>query len=161
MSTVPTGLTLDPILLFLQRLTSPVLLLPALAALQHPSAPAWSRALHYLTCLGIFYRVNAWLSKGTQNNWTKDDSWDWDKEVIVVTGGSTGIGKQVVLWLSRELGECRRRKEEGKGKGKGKGKETDGEKGPVGGMIVVLDVLPLDYDARMPTTPPPKSEKMK
>ena len=78
-----------------------------------------------------------------------------------MTGGSTGIGKQVVLWLSRELGECRRRKEEGKGKGKGKGKETDGEKGPVGGMIVVLDVLPLDYDARMPTTPPPKSEKIK
>ncbi|KAF8424925.1 hypothetical protein EV426DRAFT_597828 [Tirmania nivea] len=135
------GFTLDPILLFLRRFTHPVLLLPLLAAI-HPRtspyltsllpqslplptlSPAWIKRLRYLTYLGLFHRLNAFFSKGALNNWAKDETWNWDKEVIVITGGSAGIGKEVVLWLSRVLLE--------------RGKK---------GKIVVLDIMELGYEA--------------
>lgn len=33
------------------------------------------------------------------NNWT-NDVYDWSKELVVVTGGSDGIGKAIVLLLA-------------------------------------------------------------
>ncbi|KAF8419975.1 hypothetical protein BGX38DRAFT_1167134 [Terfezia claveryi] len=135
------GITLDPILLFLRRFTHPVLLLPLLAVI-HPRtspyltpllpqslplptlSPAWIKRLRFLAYLGLFHRLNAFLSKGSLNNWAKDETWNWDKEVIVVTGGSAGIGKEVVLWLSRVLLE--------------RGKK---------GKIIVFDIMELGYEA--------------
>lgn len=189
--------TFDTVVLFLRKLTHPALVVPTLAALHlhqylapalltalslttTTSATSTSTTLHnrllprplrlvrYLAWLAAFSRVSTWLSKRAQNNWgAADATWDWDREVVVVTGGSAGIGKEVVLWLSRELlllreeRERRRvkREDEDEEKGKGKGKEKEGgdkeeDKEGRGGVIVVLDVLPLEYDARMPPLPP-------
>ncbi|KAJ3957406.1 hypothetical protein N0V92_006021 [Colletotrichum tropicale] len=30
------------------------------------------------------------------NNWVTDNKWDWDREIIVVTGGSSGIGASII-----------------------------------------------------------------
>ncbi|MCJ1393653.1 hypothetical protein MMC18_006529 [Xylographa bjoerkii] len=45
--------------------------------------------------LGLARWVNGFLSRGALNNWTSD-SWDWEKELVVITGGSDGIGKVLV-----------------------------------------------------------------
>ncbi|KAK2017529.1 short chain dehydrogenase [Colletotrichum eremochloae] len=37
-----------------------------------------------------------YLNKWSANNWTTDDTWDFDKEIIVVTGGSSGIGHSII-----------------------------------------------------------------
>ncbi|MCJ1243612.1 hypothetical protein MMC30_000809 [Trapelia coarctata] len=49
------------------------------------------------TCLywGIARWVNGYLNRGVLNNWERD-SWDWEKELVVITGGSDGIGKLLV-----------------------------------------------------------------
>jgi hypothetical protein len=49
--------------------------------------------------LGVLKRAGSWLDDRVANNWVKD-TYEWDKEVVVVTGGSDGIGKEVVLLLA-------------------------------------------------------------
>jgi all-trans-retinol dehydrogenase (NAD+) len=43
--------------------------------------------------------VSKFLDKGVLNNW-KNDAYDWDKEIVLVTGGSDGIGAIVVKMLT-------------------------------------------------------------
>ncbi|KAI5797928.1 hypothetical protein DFH27DRAFT_624949 [Peziza echinospora] len=134
------GLTLDPLLALIRALIiNPSILLPLLLLLKGTSAgqsltlnhEIWVKRLRYLLYLGVFERVNAYLSRGAINNWTEDDGWDWEREVVVVTGGSSGIGRAVVEGVSRRLLE---------GKGGEEGKEGKGK----GGRVVVLDVLPME-----------------
>ncbi|KAF9769706.1 hypothetical protein IL306_012841 [Fusarium sp. DS 682] len=40
--------------------------------------------------------LNAWYTKRKVNNHVNDPSWDWSREIVVVTGGSSGIGAVVV-----------------------------------------------------------------
>lgn len=49
--------------------------------------------------LGLADRVSGWLDGGVTNNWTRDE-YVWSREVVVVTGGSDGIGKIVVGLLA-------------------------------------------------------------
>ncbi|PCG98294.1 Short-chain dehydrogenase/reductase SDR [Penicillium occitanis (nom. inval.)] len=49
--------------------------------------------------LGLVSRVNSWLGRRAINRGTSD-KYDWPREVIVVSGGSNGIGKHLVLMLS-------------------------------------------------------------
>lgn len=39
---------------------------------------------------------SAWYTKRKVNNHVRDPSWNWSREVVVVTGGSSGIGAAVV-----------------------------------------------------------------
>ncbi|KAG9508331.1 hypothetical protein J7337_001895 [Fusarium musae] len=39
---------------------------------------------------------NAWYTKRKVNNHVSDPSWDWSREIVVVTGGSSGIGAAIV-----------------------------------------------------------------
>ncbi|KAG7004410.1 dehydrogenase RED2 [Physcia stellaris] len=57
--------------------------------------------LKYLLYIGIARLVNAFLSRGVQNNWTSS-KYDWNREVAVVTGGSDGLGKNIALLLAEK-----------------------------------------------------------
>lgn len=61
-------------------------------ALDHPIA---ARRLKTLMYLGIVRFLNGYLNRGAQNNWTSATP-QWDKELVVVTGGSDGMGRLLV-----------------------------------------------------------------
>lgn len=51
--------------------------------------------------LGIVSRVNSWLSRLAVNNYSNDPTWDWKKEVVLLTGGSSGIGAKIAAKLAQ------------------------------------------------------------
>ncbi|KAK7204236.1 putative short-chain dehydrogenase [Myxozyma melibiosi] len=79
-----------------------------------PFAPLLYKSI-VLFCAGAIIRLNRSLNKKALNNGV-DAKFDWPKEIIVVTGGSGGIGGEAVKKLASR-----------------------------GSQIVVLDVLPLTY----------------
>ncbi|EKG22426.1 Short-chain dehydrogenase/reductase SDR [Macrophomina phaseolina MS6] len=102
------GFTIDTLArLFKHTALNPALTLPLIllarctsrgqhVASTHPTALKHLKTLLYL---GLADRVSAWLDRAVANNWT-NDTYDWNKELVVVTGGSDGIGKEIVLLLS-------------------------------------------------------------
>lgn len=48
-----------------------------------------------LTTVTVF-KLNKYLSRLALNNFVTDRSWDWQREIVVCTGGASGIGKHVV-----------------------------------------------------------------
>ncbi|KAL8697779.1 MAG: hypothetical protein Q9201_006938 [Fulgogasparrea decipioides] len=55
--------------------------------------------LRILVYLGITRWINNFLSAAAVDNWTASH-YQWDKEIVVVTGGSDGIGKLLALLLA-------------------------------------------------------------
>ncbi|KIW96716.1 uncharacterized protein Z519_02107 [Cladophialophora bantiana CBS 173.52] len=53
-------------------------------------------ALVGLLTLGILDRLNTYLSRQVLNNFVRDKSWDWDREILLITGGCSGIGEEMV-----------------------------------------------------------------
>lgn len=76
------------------------------------------KVLKAALALGVLQRIGNWLDDAVSNNWS-NDSYDWNKEVVVVTGGSDGIGKAIVHLLAER-----------------------------GIKVAVLDVQPLTYEAQ-------------
>lgn len=64
-----------------------------------PALEYLAGSLLYLTIIGSGLCVNDSLNIGCLNNWVKDTSWDWSEEVVVITGGSSGIGASVTHQL--------------------------------------------------------------
>lgn len=58
------------------------------------------RGLQIFIGLGLAYRGSRLLNRLALNNWTSDRTWDWNKEIVAITGGSSGIGADVVRKLS-------------------------------------------------------------
>jgi all-trans-retinol dehydrogenase (NAD+) len=52
--------------------------------------------LSVLFGIGLLRKINDTLSRLVLNNFTMDKTWDWKKEVVVVTGGSAGMGALMV-----------------------------------------------------------------
>lgn len=77
---------------------------------------AFSR-VKLLFILGLIRWISNYFDAGVLNNWTSD-KYEWEKEIIVVTGGAGGIGGEVVKLFSEK-----------------------------GIKVVVLDVIPMTFDA--------------
>ena len=73
--------------------------------------------------LGLLEKVSGWLDNAVSNNF-KSDTYVWSQEVVVVTGGSDGIGKIVVQLLAER-----------------------------GVKVAVLDVQELTYEGKTPQSP--------
>lgn len=58
-----------------------------------------AHALHVpLACLavvGTVLHISGWLSRQAANNWTRDSTYDWQRELVLVTGGSSGLGLSI------------------------------------------------------------------
>ena len=50
--------------------------------------------------LGLFQRITEFLNRRVLNNWNLGEKYDWSKEVVVITGGSDGIGAAIVRLLA-------------------------------------------------------------
>lgn len=97
------GLTVDLVSRILRQtalnpwLAIPVSVWTACGALT-TSEFAHVRLLPYLCAIvGTALCVNEWLNKWSVNNWTSSGypGWDWAKEIVVITGGSSGIGASI------------------------------------------------------------------
>ncbi|KAL4792877.1 hypothetical protein BDV19DRAFT_240818 [Aspergillus venezuelensis] len=65
------------------------------------SYPKAFQALKVLASLAVLRRINAWLNRRALNNGVTDQ-YDWNREVVVLTGGSNGIGKQIANLLGNK-----------------------------------------------------------
>ncbi|KAI4087745.1 MAG: hypothetical protein LQ348_001254 [Seirophora lacunosa] len=72
--------------------------------------------LKLLIYAGIVRWINNFFSNSAVNNWNHS-KYDWDKEIVVITGGSDGIGKSVALLLAER-----------------------------GARVAILDIQPLTFD---------------
>ncbi|BAE66076.1 unnamed protein product [Aspergillus oryzae RIB40] len=97
------GFTVDVVGSLIHRtLLSPWKMIPLLALAQYTvkgreileSRPEVLKALKVLASLAVFSRLGAWLDRRSINNGLKDH-YDWNREVVVLTGGSGGIGRRV------------------------------------------------------------------
>lgn len=62
------------------------------------SRPHLLKALKTLASLAVLQRLNAWLDRRGINNGVSDH-YNWNKEVVVLTGGSGGIGRRIAQLL--------------------------------------------------------------
>jgi all-trans-retinol dehydrogenase (NAD+) len=88
--------------LFNPAVTLPLLLLARytkqgeIFAILHPTILKRVRTLLYL---GLARWINNYLSRRALNNWVTD-TYNWEKEIVVITGGAGGIGGHVVRLLA-------------------------------------------------------------
>ncbi|KAJ5248604.1 hypothetical protein N7468_000055 [Penicillium chermesinum] len=71
---------------------------PAQELLLHPLT---QKAAGALLALGLVRSVNNRLTQWTMNNWTSAGRWTPSREIVLVSGGCSGIGKQVVEDLAK------------------------------------------------------------
>lgn len=67
---------------------------------------AWARRLklarpfvYGATAISVALKLNEILNRGCNNNWTKDPTWNWDDEIVLITGGCSGIGARLAQLL--------------------------------------------------------------
>ncbi|KAL4884478.1 hypothetical protein BJY04DRAFT_215444 [Aspergillus karnatakaensis] len=75
----------------------PALPPPLQAILSHP---AFQTTLALVATIQALKSLNKYLTRQVQNHWTPPRPWDASQELILVTGGSSGIGHQIILDLS-------------------------------------------------------------
>lgn len=116
------GLYIDPIVVGLRKsIFHPLFTLPCLhLAGRFSSLAPYEKLVQITAVASILLWLNDWLSTKSRNNWVTDDTWDWKKELVVVTGGSGGIGAGIAQRLAA-----------------------------LGSRVVVLDIIPLTYQPGM------------
>jgi hypothetical protein len=67
-------------------------------AQRNPGLAKWLLRAVYA---GVALKVKNFLDKGVSNNWVSD-TYNWSKEIVVVTGGSDGIGMKVVMMFAEK-----------------------------------------------------------
>jgi hypothetical protein len=68
--------------------------------------PTWAQRLKLArpfffgaAALSVALEFNNILNRGCNNNWTNDSSWDWTEEIVLITGGCSGIGARLAQLL--------------------------------------------------------------
>ncbi|KAF3934785.1 hypothetical protein ABW20_dc0109147 [Dactylellina cionopaga] len=56
----------------------------------------------FTLCTGLLSNINSYLSWKKENNWATDDTYDWEKEVVLLTGASSGLGEQTAIQLAEK-----------------------------------------------------------
>jgi all-trans-retinol dehydrogenase (NAD+) len=77
--------------------------LPTVVPLSSEQSMLLARMLRWVLVACLVREINSILNAWAENRWmfTNDkSSWQWDKELAVVTGGSHGIGAAVVKQLT-------------------------------------------------------------
>ncbi|KAJ5730309.1 uncharacterized protein N7483_004817 [Penicillium malachiteum] len=101
------GFTADVLTGFIRStVLNPWIMVPLFALAQYSgkgravteARPHLLKALRVFASLGLLNRVSAWLDHRSANNGLSD-TYDWNKEIIVLTGGSNGIGRIVAQQL--------------------------------------------------------------
>jgi short-subunit dehydrogenase len=62
--------------------------------------PTAQKAAGGLAALLLLRATNRFISRGALQNWTSNSRWNNDSELVLLTGGTSGIGKQVMEDLS-------------------------------------------------------------
>ncbi|KAL9616608.1 MAG: hypothetical protein Q9160_008553 [Pyrenula sp. 1 TL-2023] len=63
---------------------------------------ALTRSIQALLIVNLIRRLNAWAGHRALYNHIRDPTWDWSRETVLITGGSSGIGAAIVNVLSRK-----------------------------------------------------------
>ncbi|KAF3910637.1 hypothetical protein ABW21_db0205004 [Orbilia brochopaga] len=53
----------------------------------------------FIAAAGVLSRLNSYYSWGASNNWTAD-KYDWTKEIVLLTGASSGLGEEMAKMLA-------------------------------------------------------------
>lgn len=106
------GLTIDVVARALRKsVLNPLLIIPLWAALSWrptivaliPETTNGSVKFHVVaavfTLLGIILETNDYLTTQFHNNWSRPSRWNWDREIVLITGGSSGIGQSLCQLL--------------------------------------------------------------
>lgn len=105
--TLKIGFTVDVVGRVISRtLLDPWKMVPLLALAQYTvkgrdlfeARPHALKILRTFASLAVLGRLGAWLDRRTINNGYRDQ-YNWDREIVVLTGGSNGIGRQVARLL--------------------------------------------------------------
>lgn len=115
---LPNGLSTDSIISLLGRTTRTSFiteqLIQILSQIRHSAlgrvpenvrrsfeSPITVKAIKLLVLLAVIRHANKLLSQAVLNNWQRDRSWDWKREVVVLSGGSSGIGLEIARTFAR------------------------------------------------------------
>ncbi|KAG0650625.1 T-toxin biosynthesis RED2 [Hyphodiscus hymeniophilus] len=120
------GITSDPVGRFIKKTAlNPFFPLLFILAARHTKKGSDLSILHHtaytriqtLFYLGLVRWLSGYFDTGLLNNWSKD-VYDWEKEIVLITGGAGGIGGYVVRLLAERSIK-----------------------------VVVMDVIPMTFDA--------------
>ena len=81
-----------PLLLGLHRYPEVLAKILPSNVLRSLRSPRAITAVGILFAFGLLRKLSNSLSKLMLNNFTTDKSWVWSKEIVLITGGSSGIG---------------------------------------------------------------------
>ncbi|KAL1954578.1 hypothetical protein VTO42DRAFT_913 [Malbranchea cinnamomea] len=102
------GFTADVVVeIFKKTVLAPSVTLPLLLLARYTAKgrdvahdrPRLFQTLQILVAVGLVRWVNNWLNRKALNNWVSD-KYDWSKEIVVLTGGSDGIGQRIAMRLA-------------------------------------------------------------
>jgi all-trans-retinol dehydrogenase (NAD+) len=77
---------------------------PIFQLLRGVQSPRLLASLGILFSIGLLRKLNKTLSRLMLNNFVSDKTWNWSREIVIITGGSSGIGALMVkMFAERDI----------------------------------------------------------